>query len=52
LQAFGKWVIDFIGPINPPATNSKAIYTITKTYYLTHWDEAEAIQDGSTDTIT
>jgi hypothetical protein len=50
LQAFEKWVVDFIGPINPSAKHSKARYIITATDYLTRWDEAEAVQDCSTDT--
>jgi hypothetical protein len=35
LQAFEKWDVDFIGPINPPTKHSKARYIITATYYLT-----------------
>jgi hypothetical protein len=35
LQAFKKWVVDFIGPINPSARHSKARYIITTTDYLT-----------------
>jgi hypothetical protein len=42
LQAFEKWAVDFIGPINPPDKHSKARYIITATDYLTRWDEAEA----------
>jgi hypothetical protein len=48
LQAFEKWVVNFIGPINPPTKHSKASYIITKTNYLTRWVEAEAVQDCST----
>ena len=40
LQAFDKWAIDFVGPINPPAKKSGARYIITATDYLTHWAEA------------
>jgi transposase InsO family protein len=52
LQAFEKWVVDFIGLINPPAKHSKERYIITTTNYLTRWDEAEVVQDFSTTTTT
>jgi hypothetical protein len=39
LQAFEKWVVDFIGPINPTTKHSKARYIITATDYLTRWAE-------------
>jgi hypothetical protein len=48
LQAFENWVVDFIGPINPPAKHSKARYIITTTDHLTRWAEAKAIQCCST----
>jgi hypothetical protein len=41
LQAFEKWVVDFIGLINPPAKHSKERYIITTTNYLTRWAEEE-----------
>ena len=37
LQAFDKWDIDFVGPINPPTKKSGARYIITATEYLTRW---------------
>jgi hypothetical protein len=40
LHAFEKWVVDFIGPINPSVKHSKSRYIITATDYLTRWDEA------------
>ena len=49
LQAFEKWAIDFIGPINPIAKHSKDRYIITMTNYLTCWVEAAAVQDCSKD---
>jgi hypothetical protein len=52
LQAFEKWVVDFIGPINPPVRHSKERYIITTIDYLTHWDEAEVVRDFSIDTTT
>jgi hypothetical protein len=50
LQAFEKWVVDFIGSINPLDKHSKPKYIITTTNYITRWDEAEEVQDFSTDT--
>ena len=50
LQAFDKWAIDFVGPINPPAKKSGARYIITATDYLTHWAEAQPVKDYSTAT--
>ncbi len=47
LQAFDKWAIDFVGPINPPAKKSGARYIITATDYLTRWDEAQPMKDCS-----
>jgi hypothetical protein len=47
LQAFKKWVVDFIGPISPPTRHSKERYIITTTYYLTRWDEATPVWDCS-----
>ena len=45
LQAFEKWAIDFVGPINPPAKKSGARYIITATDYLTLWVEAQLVKD-------
>jgi hypothetical protein len=50
LQAFEKWVIDFIGPINPTSKHSKDRYIITTTNYLTRWDEVAFVQEFSTNT--
>jgi hypothetical protein len=52
LQAFEKWVVDFIGLINPPAKHSKERYIIIVIDYLTRLVEAEDIQDFSTATAT
>jgi len=45
LQYFEKLDVDCIGLINPTAKNSKDIYIITITEYLTRWAEAEVVQD-------
>ena len=47
LQAFDKWAIDFVGPINPPAKKSGARYIITVTEYLTRWAEAQPVKNYS-----
>ena len=47
LQAFDKWAIDFVGPINPPGKRTGARYIITATEYLTRWVEAREVKDCS-----
>jgi transposase InsO family protein len=47
LQAFQKWAIHFVGPIDPPGKSTRAIYIITTTKYLTRWVEARAVKDCS-----
>jgi hypothetical protein len=50
LQAFAKWYIDFVGPINPPGKCTGERYIITVTEYLTKWVEASAVKDCSATT--
>ena len=50
LQAFEKWAIDFVGPINPPGKKTGARYIITATDYVTRWAEAQAVKDCTADT--
>jgi hypothetical protein len=52
LQEFEKWVVNFIGPINPPTKHSNARYIITTNDYLTRWDEEEEVQEYSINTTT
>jgi hypothetical protein len=51
LQAFEKWAINFVGPINPPGKRTGARYIIAVTKYLTTWDEARAVKDYSATTV-
>jgi transposase InsO family protein len=50
LQAFEKWAIDFMGPINSPGKHTGARYIITTTKYLTIWAEERAVKDCSVTT--
>jgi hypothetical protein len=44
LQAFEKWAIDFVGPINPPVKHTGSRYIITVTEYLTRWEKQEKLR--------
>jgi hypothetical protein len=48
LQAFEKWAIDLLGPINPPGKSTGERYIITVIKYLTRWAEAREFKDCST----
>ena len=45
LQPFDKWVVDFLGPINPLGKRNGVLYIITATNYLNRWEEAAPIVD-------
>jgi hypothetical protein len=51
LQAFDKWAIDFVGPINPQERRSGARYIITATKYLTRWVEETLVIDCTVETL-
>jgi hypothetical protein len=52
LQAFEKWAIEFVGPINPPGKHTEAKYITTAIEYLTRWEEAREVKYCSTTTTT
>jgi hypothetical protein len=52
LQAFKKWAIDFVGPINPPSKRIGERYIITAMEYLTIWVEVALVKDYSAETTT
>jgi hypothetical protein len=47
LQAFTKWAIDFVGPINPPGKCTRTRYIITVTKYLTRWVQERVVNHYS-----
>lgn len=49
---FEKWVIDFIGPIDPSEKHSEARFIITRVEYLTKWAEVEPTKDCTTNIAT
>ena len=52
MQAFDKWAIDFVGPINPPGKRTGARYIITVIDYLTRWAKAAPVKDCNATTST
>ena len=51
-KAFAKWGIDFVGPINPPAHQTKAQHIIVATDYLKKWVEGKATPKNDAITTT
>jgi len=45
LQPFEKWIIDFVGPIQPQGNKTGVRYIITAIEYLTRWAEAQPVKD-------
>ena len=52
LQPFDKWVVYFVGPINPRGKRTGAWYIITMTNYLTRWAEVARVVDCTAMTTT
>jgi hypothetical protein len=50
MQAFEKWEIDFVGPINPPGKHTGARDIITVKKCLTRWAEEREVKDCSATT--
>jgi hypothetical protein len=51
LQAFDKWAINFVRPINPPMKRSGARYIITTINYLTVWVEEKLVRDCNAEAV-
>jgi len=51
LQPFDKWVIDFLGLINPHGKKTSVHYIITAMNYLTRWAKAHLIKDFKIDIV-
>ena len=45
LQTFDKWLVDFVGHINPTRKCTGARYIITATDYITRWVEATPVKE-------
>ena len=45
LQEFDKWVVDFVGPINPPSIRTGLWYIITMANSLIRLVEATLVRD-------
>eukprot|EP00253_Pinus_taeda_P018173 PITA_18173 len=48
-EPFEKWVMNFVGPINPPSKQRS--YIIVCTDYLTKWEETKAIKAGTEEKV-
>ena len=41
VEPFGRWALDFVGPIKPPS--KQKVYIMFCTYYMTKWVEVVAL---------
>ena len=51
MQPFDKWVVNFVGPINPLGKRAGALYIITTTKYLTRGAEVAPVMYCTTATV-
>ena len=49
IEPFVRWVLNFVGPINPPS-NQKT-YILVATEYVTKWVEAETLLRATEDSL-
>lgn len=45
LKDFDKWMLEFVGPVNPSGKKIGTHYIITTKDYLTRWAEAQPVKD-------